>query len=192
MKLCMKNGQTIGKDQRETWEKVKDKVVFKKQAEEGPKAPSGYMEGKKCLFRKGAYIQPYCLVRRSKTDLDDDRWEMRRIQIKTMASSKKPWVDFKSPKGRVPGRWVVDTVYSQELLPFYLREKGSMAVIPRGTDGLLESTPEKNRFWNGVDQIYISNAGQGGHTPQTLLDRLNYGAGLVKTTPPKKEGYTYI
>ena len=163
----------ISRHQR--WAEIRDVTYLELAPEPIPKGESKYIG----RFRNGATIFPHCLlvVEEMAKETND------LIKIKTRKSRHLPWKNIESPKEMVPKQWVVPCVFSDDLLPFAIRPKNTQTVIPIGEEGLLEENPEKEPYWSKSDKLYKENRGKGKATPETLLDRINFGSALQKQLP---------
>ena len=168
------NGQEkISRNQK--WSEIRNVTYLDVAPEPIPKAESKYV-GK---FRNGATIFPHCLlvIEKAVSGKND------RITIKTKKSQHSPWKNMEPPKETIPKRWVAPCIFSDDLLPFMIREENTQTVIPLGEDGLLEQHPEKETYWLKADKLYQRNKGKGKTTPQTLLNQIDFSSKLSKQLP---------
>lgn len=175
--MKMRENSRISKEQNEPWCEVNEKVYLDDH-KEIPSSQSGYMNGNKCAFRKGATIVPYCLVRVKECEITGET-----AQFSTRASTREPWANVGTKKGFVPRHWILNTVYSDDLFPFCLRKDISKTIIPINPSGVLEDAPETEKYWREADKVYRRYAGKGSNTPQTLLDQIDFSAKLSKQLP---------
>ena len=160
---------------RQPWEEIHKTTYLKKLPPPIRKAESKYI-GK---FRNGATIFPHCLLIVEKMDKEENE----KVKIRTRKSRHLPWKNIESPKEMVPKRWIVSCVFSDDLLPFTIRPKSTQAVIPVGKDGFLEKNPVKEPYWSKSNELYKASRGIGKGTPETLLNRINFGSALQKQLP---------
>ena len=173
--------------QVDSWAQAQRKVKWVKAAAQMPQNRSGYVENKKCMFRNGATLFPHCLIL-----IDSCQFNRKQARFITGTSNKKPWTDVGSQEGKVPERWIVDTVFSRDLLPFCLRNNVSKVIMPLQKNGSLESDPFIEPYWMQVDKTYANKRGAGRHTPKNLLDRLDHSSALSKQLPLTKVGHRVI
>ncbi len=166
----------------DSWDTVMEKVTFKKvpiPLRTQPN-PSEY----KGMFRQGVTLLPNCLIRVkiakqssgrglssvTKKNLGTDK----RISFTCVISRHVPWNKVPPQSGTVPARWIKKTVISRDLLPFALRTELTQCVIPVGATGTLEPAPHRENYWQSADKYYQEFKSAADHTPQTLLDRIDY------------------
>ena len=128
----------------------------------------------KALVRNGATLFPHCLVRVARyNEISNDT-----IEITTEPSRHPPWASIGTRTGTIPKSWLLDAVYSQNLVPFTFSM--TKVVIPITTGGQIDPKRDSVKYWKDADSIYRANCGLGGNTPANLLDRLNHHNGLVR------------
>lgn len=141
-----------------------------------PRRLSAFVDQKEePLFREGASITPKVLtVVQSMTPAGSNH-----RTVTTTRSSHKPWNEVDTQTGDIPATWLRHLLTSSELHPFSLRPTLQTAIIPTSDTGALQTLPAaSNPFWAKLDAIYREYRGQGRHTPQTLLHRIDYNRAL--------------
>ncbi len=139
-----------------------------------PQAPSDYDVGR---IKQGATVVPHVLtliVARTKAP---NRLGWTRIE--TQVSRHHPWNGISSQKGEIPAAWVRPVHTSPDLLPYMAIRKPPHAIVPVDRDELMHFEPGRDcRFWRELDEIYDAHRGRGRGTPETLIDRIDYGSAL--------------
>lgn len=138
-----------------------------------PQAPSGY---DLVNIKQGATIVPHVLT------LVADRTEAHRVgwmRIETQISRHHPWKGISSQEGEVPAAWVRPVHTSPDLLPYVAARETPHAIVPVDRNGVMHYKPGRDcRFWRELDEIYDAHRGQGRGTPETLIERIDYGSAL--------------
>ena len=168
-------------DRQEKWEQVRDVTYLENLPEPIPKAKSKYI-GK---FKNGATIFPHCLLIAEEIDKEKNE----KVKIKTRRSTQKSWKNIEPLTGKIPERWVLSCIFSNDLLPFAIRPETTQAIIPLGKNELVEEFPEKEPYWSKAEKLYEKNKGIGKTTPKTLLDRINFNSALKAQLPFTKGKY---
>ena len=145
-----------------------------------PKEPSDYAAD---TWRQGATVVPKVLTMTATVGAGT-RPDTRIAT--TVPSAQSPWNTVQPRTGEFPANWLTPLLTSKQLLPFGLAPAGSETVIiPCGENGELLSTEVARRtaFWTELDDLYRERKGLGGNTPQTLMNRMDYGSALSVQLP---------
>lgn len=161
----------------EDWRIAKDKVGWEKSPERFPQEKSKYFMGKRPVFRQGATLVPYCLVKVDTCKTDDQF-----VSFTTVASRQSPWKSEGQQRGEVPQEWVKDAIFPDDLLPFILRSKIGQAIVPLNDQGEPDEDRDSNPYWRKAEDIYGRKKGKGIRTPETLWENLDYQGKLVRQT----------
>ena len=155
----------------ELWETAIEKLQFEVPVSSYQIDPSSYVDiNGRSLFRNGASIFPFCLVKIATTrpSSSDD------INVTTAPCKDRRWKDIPTQTGDIPSYWNKSTIYPDNLFSYYADPNGSSTIIPIGPEGALIENPT-NQFWSRLEEIYQDNCGTGTSTPKTLIKRINRG-----------------
>jgi len=79
----------------------------------------------------------------------------------------------------IPTHWARPVLTSTEMVAYIPQMRSVKGIVPVDTNGvLLEDPGNECSFWRELDEIYESRVGKGKSTPKSLLDRIDYQAGL--------------
>ena len=104
----------------------------------------------------------------------------RRISFVTANSRHGPWPAFNGTCGEVPESYILDAIFSTNLLVFAVRKRMNQVIIPLTKDGNLDSERDREPYWNYADVSYRANKGKGGNTPQNLWEYLDSSKALMR------------
>ena len=170
-KLIKNNGEKILHN--ESWDNVKTKIVWKKFNKKYSKQQSEYTNKTKSEARMGASFVPSCLVR-----VQDFSKDNNEIKFNTVPSRFLPWKQLGSFKGIVPKHYIYNVLFGSDLLPYKIKEF-KKTIIPFNKNGKNFDKNITNQYWKDANDQYKSHRGKGNNSPKTLIDRLNYGNGLL-------------
>ena len=171
----------------ETLDSARGRFEFIEVPEFSPQAPSAY---KVTSFKQGATIVPHVLAFiESQTNASRPGW----THVETRTSRHRPWDDIPSQRGQVPAVWVRPVHTSRDLLPYVASKEPPHAIIPIDMDGKIHSEPGDDcQFWMELDEIYDAHKGHGQGTPETLIKRFNYAAGLSRQPLKAQRGRSMV
>ena len=145
-----------------------------------PVAPSEYLDDPG--FRLGATIVPHVLTMAAGTEPASDG----RITVRTRPSKHRPWSAVASQRVRVPRRWLLPIINSDDMLAFALRPGDrKLAIAPIDGDGNLldDASAAGDGEWRRLEDIYAEHRGQGRNTPGTLLAQIDHLSKLSRQLP---------
>ena len=152
------------------------KTAIMAKPKEFPSKPSDYFTGKDPDFRNGATLFPHSLVKVSEITARENG----RIAFVTENSRHGNWPKFNGTRGDVPESYVVNAIFSEDLLTFAVRNQTSRVIMPLTTQGHLDDNRDKEPYWSWADATYQDNKGIGRNTPKTLWRNLDFSSKLVR------------
>ena len=170
-----------------SWADVKTRTEWVDAPRKLPRLRSGYLDPQnRPLFRQGASLVPYCLVKIAPGTLTRSS---SIVSFTTTQSNKRPWSTMGTLTGRnVPARWIRDAAFSTELFPFTLRRELGQVVLPLTEDGIYDEEGDTNGYWINAESVYQNGRGKGRNTPTTLWDQVNFQDKLTRQTTTAANG----
>ena len=170
--LCLQEGERMKRT--DEWAAVRPKVSEIEVRTSFPKEPSGYVIGNRASAHAGANLRPHCLV-----VIEEHTPTFAGFsEVVTRESKQKPWNGAGTVREEVPDSWIVEAIFSQNLLVGCFTSEWTQCVVPMDELGGLESTPD-GAFWDEAQDRYTSFKGKGSTTPKQLIDYLDYQGRLT-------------
>lgn len=166
------------------WSNIKELTKIVDAPKPPASAPSNYIDSNsRAVFKNGATIFPQSLVKinMSKPIINHNDT----VEGVTEFGKHQPWKQHGGRNFSVPASWIVDVVFSFDLLPYSIRNPVTQCIIPLNNEKteLQDSPQDQNAYWREATAVYEDERGIGGNTPPTLLARLDHQKALSSQLP---------